>query len=69
VMQQSRTSDLLFGPAEIAAYASQVITLLPGDLLLTGTPAGVGPLLDGDRVEVEIPGLGVLSNPVAALKA
>jgi acylpyruvate hydrolase len=42
VMQQSRTSDLLFGPAEIGAYASQVITLLPGDLLLTGTPGGVG---------------------------
>ena len=42
VMQQSRTSDLLFGPAEIAAYASQAITLQPGDLLLTGTPGGVG---------------------------
>jgi acylpyruvate hydrolase len=42
VMQQSRTSDLLFGPAEIAAYASQAITLEPGDLLLTGTPGGVG---------------------------
>jgi acylpyruvate hydrolase len=42
VMQRSRTSDLLFGPAEIAAYASQAITLLPGDLLLTGTPGGVG---------------------------
>ena len=42
VMQQSRTSDLLFGPAEIAAYASQAITLLPGDLLLSGTPGGVG---------------------------
>jgi acylpyruvate hydrolase len=42
VMQQSRTSDLLFSPAEIAAYASQAITLLPGDLLLTGTPGGVG---------------------------
>jgi len=45
-----------------------MMTLEPGDLLLTGTPAGVGPLLDGDRVEVEIPGLGVLANPVAALK-
>ena len=42
VMQQSRTSDLLFGPADIAAYASQIITLQPGDLLLTGTPGGVG---------------------------
>ena len=42
VMQQSRTSDLLFSPTEIAAYASQAITLLPGDLLLTGTPGGVG---------------------------
>ena len=42
VMQQSRTSDLLFSPADIAAYASQAITLQPGDLLLTGTPGGVG---------------------------
>src|SRR6202044_981820 len=42
LMQQARTSDLLFGPAEVAAYASQVITLQPGDLLVTGTPNGVG---------------------------
>jgi 2-keto-4-pentenoate hydratase/2-oxohepta-3-ene-1,7-dioic acid hydratase in catechol pathway len=43
-----------------------VMTLLPGDVLLTGTPAGVGPIQVGDRVEVEIEGIGVLANPVVA---
>lgn len=69
VMQQSRTSDLLFGPAEIAAYASQVITLLPGDLLLTGTPGGVGNarkppvyLEPGQTLRTVIEGLGECVN-------
>jgi len=69
VMQQSRTSDLLFGPAEIAAYASQVITLLPGDLLLTGTPGGVGNarkppvyLQPGQMLRTVIEGLGECVN-------
>jgi 2-keto-4-pentenoate hydratase/2-oxohepta-3-ene-1,7-dioic acid hydratase in catechol pathway len=60
------------GPAirvGLLLYASRMMTLEPGDLLLTGTPAGVGPLLDGDRVEVEISGVGVLSNPVEALRS
>jgi 2-keto-4-pentenoate hydratase/2-oxohepta-3-ene-1,7-dioic acid hydratase in catechol pathway len=48
----------------IVAYASNVFTLLPGDVILTGTPAGVGPLVDGDRVEVSVSGLGTLANPV-----
>ena len=52
--------------AEIIAYASSVFTLLPGDVILTGTPAGVGPLVDGDTVEVTVSGLGTLSNPVRA---
>ena len=69
VMQQSRTSDLLFGPAEIAAYASQVITLLPGDLLLTGTPGGVGNarkppvyLQPGQTLRTVIEGVGECVN-------
>ena len=45
-----------------------MMTLEPGDVLLTGTPAGVGPLVDGDPVEVEVSGVGVLSNPVEAWK-
>ncbi|HEX3202394.1 MAG TPA: fumarylacetoacetate hydrolase family protein, partial [Actinomycetes bacterium] len=45
-------------------FVSRVMTLLPGDVLLTGTPAGVGPLEAGDRVEVEVEGIGVLANPV-----
>jgi 2-keto-4-pentenoate hydratase/2-oxohepta-3-ene-1,7-dioic acid hydratase in catechol pathway len=47
-------------------YISQVMTLEPGDLIATGTPSGVGPLQPGDVVEVEIPGIGVLRNPVVA---
>jgi 2-keto-4-pentenoate hydratase/2-oxohepta-3-ene-1,7-dioic acid hydratase in catechol pathway len=47
---------------------SQAITLLPGDVILTGTPSGVGPIYPGDRVEIEVPQVGVLSNPVVAEK-
>jgi 2-keto-4-pentenoate hydratase/2-oxohepta-3-ene-1,7-dioic acid hydratase in catechol pathway len=50
--------------ASIIAHASSVFTLLPGDVILTGTPAGVGPIVDGDTVEVDVTGLGTLSNPV-----
>jgi 2-keto-4-pentenoate hydratase/2-oxohepta-3-ene-1,7-dioic acid hydratase in catechol pathway len=50
--------------ADLVAYASSAFTLLPGDVILTGTPAGVGPVRAGQRVEVEIVGLGTLSNPV-----
>ncbi|HZA83510.1 MAG TPA: fumarylacetoacetate hydrolase family protein, partial [Actinomycetes bacterium] len=64
--QQARTSQLERGVADLLAFVSRVMTLLPGDVLLTGTPAGVGPLEDGDRVEVEVEGIGVLANPVAA---
>jgi acylpyruvate hydrolase len=69
VMQQSRTSDLLFSPAEIAAYASQVITLRPGDLIATGTPGGVGDarkppvyLRPGNLLRTCIEGLGECVN-------
>jgi 2,4-didehydro-3-deoxy-L-rhamnonate hydrolase len=72
VLQESRTSRLIFGVAELVAYVSAVMTLEPGDLILTGTPAGVGvfrepkvALAPGDVVEVEIEGIGVLRNAVA----
>jgi 2-keto-4-pentenoate hydratase/2-oxohepta-3-ene-1,7-dioic acid hydratase in catechol pathway len=51
---------MLFSVATVIAYASQVMTLEPGDLLLTGTPPGVGPLRDGDALEIEIPPIGTL---------
>ena len=50
----------------IIAYASSVFTLLPGDVILTGTPAGIGPIVPGDTVEVEVEGVGSLVNPVRA---
>lgn len=62
--QRSRTSNMIFRPPTIISYASQVMTLLPGDVILTGTPSGVGPLSPGDRVEVEVEGIGVLANEV-----
>jgi 2-keto-4-pentenoate hydratase/2-oxohepta-3-ene-1,7-dioic acid hydratase in catechol pathway len=62
--QRGRAADMVFGIATLIAYISQVMTLEPGDLVATGTPAGVGPLVDGDVVEVEIGGVGVLRNPV-----
>jgi 2-keto-4-pentenoate hydratase/2-oxohepta-3-ene-1,7-dioic acid hydratase in catechol pathway len=64
VKQDGRTSQMIFDlPAQIA-FISQIMTLLPGDVILTGTPAGVGPIVDGDLVTVEIEGIGTLSNPV-----
>jgi 2-keto-4-pentenoate hydratase/2-oxohepta-3-ene-1,7-dioic acid hydratase in catechol pathway len=62
--QSARTSQLAFGPGELIEFISRVMTLLPGDVILTGTPAGVGPLQVGDRVEVEVEGIGVLENEV-----
>jgi len=66
VRQAGSTADLVFGVGEIVSFVSSVMTLLPGDVILTGTPAGVGRIEDGDRVEVEIEGIGVLMNPVVA---
>jgi 2-keto-4-pentenoate hydratase/2-oxohepta-3-ene-1,7-dioic acid hydratase in catechol pathway len=66
VRQSSRTSRVVFSPAFLLAYVSRMMTLMPGDLILTGTPAGVGPLSPGDVVEVEIERVGVLQNRVAA---
>jgi len=62
--QMASTRDMVFNVGKLVAFISSVMTLEPGDLILTGTPAGVGPLHDGDVVEVDIDGLGVLSNPV-----
>jgi 2-keto-4-pentenoate hydratase/2-oxohepta-3-ene-1,7-dioic acid hydratase in catechol pathway len=62
--QHGRARDMAFGILTLVAYISHVMTLEPGDLIATGTPSGVGPLHPGDVVEVEIPGVGVLRNPV-----
>jgi len=64
--QMGRTKDMVFSPAELVSYISQMITLEPGDVVMTGTPAGVGPLEAGDVVEVTIEGIGALANPVVA---
>jgi 2-keto-4-pentenoate hydratase/2-oxohepta-3-ene-1,7-dioic acid hydratase in catechol pathway len=64
--QMASTRDVVFGVPTLIAYISSVMTLEPGDLIFTGTPAGVGPLKAGDEVVVEIEGLGVLRNPVRA---
>jgi len=64
VRQQGPVSDMIHGIGALVAYASAVFTLLPGDLILTGTPAGVGPFVAGDAVEVEVSGIGVLRNTV-----
>lgn len=71
VMQDSTTANMVFGVAEIVAFVSQAITLEPGDLIATGTPAGVGVFRDpqvllqpGDEITIEIDGIGSLTNPV-----
>jgi 2-keto-4-pentenoate hydratase/2-oxohepta-3-ene-1,7-dioic acid hydratase in catechol pathway len=66
VRQSARTSAMVFAPAFLVAYVSRMMTLNPGDLILTGTPAGVGPLAAGDVVEVEIERIGILNNRVAS---
>lgn len=64
IRQSARTSQLTFGPNVLIEFITQVMTLLPGDVILTGTPAGVGPMKPGDRVEVEVEGIGILENEV-----
>ena len=66
VKQDGRTSDLIFDVPELVAYVTSVMTLLPGDVILTGTPEGVGPMEPGDEVEVTISGIGSLTNKVVA---
>jgi 2-keto-4-pentenoate hydratase/2-oxohepta-3-ene-1,7-dioic acid hydratase in catechol pathway len=62
--QDGTVDQMVHSVASLVAYASSVFTLLPGDLILTGTPAGVGPIVHGDTVEITIEGIGTLSNPV-----
>lgn len=66
VRQRGRAADMAFGCVDLLVYISRMMTLEPGDVVLTGTPAGVGALADGDRLEVEVAGVGVLANPVEA---
>jgi 2-keto-4-pentenoate hydratase/2-oxohepta-3-ene-1,7-dioic acid hydratase in catechol pathway len=73
VLQDSTTANLIFGIDDVISYVSQTTTLEPGDLILTGTPAGVGVFRDpqrllqpGDEVTIEIEGIGSLTNPVVA---
>jgi 2-keto-4-pentenoate hydratase/2-oxohepta-3-ene-1,7-dioic acid hydratase in catechol pathway len=72
-MQDSNTSNQIFGVAEVISFVTQAITLEPGDLIITGTPAGVGAfrkppvwLQPGDEITIEIDGLGSITNPVVA---
>ncbi|MDD3948489.1 MAG: fumarylacetoacetate hydrolase family protein, partial [Anaerolineaceae bacterium] len=62
--QMGSTKDMLFKPEQLLVFISSIMTLEPGDVILTGTPAGVGPLNNGDVVNVHIDGLGTLVNPV-----
>ena len=64
VRQDSRTSLLIHDVATLVSYVSHVMTLLPGDMILTGTPAGVGPLAAGQTVSVTVEGIGTLTNPI-----
>jgi 2-keto-4-pentenoate hydratase/2-oxohepta-3-ene-1,7-dioic acid hydratase in catechol pathway len=67
VRQLGRTKDMIFDSATIVSYVSHIMTLLPGDVVLTGTPSGVSRILAGDVVTVRIEGIGELANPVADL--
>jgi 2-keto-4-pentenoate hydratase/2-oxohepta-3-ene-1,7-dioic acid hydratase in catechol pathway len=64
LMQDGNTRDLIFDIPTLVEKISAVMTLLPGDVILTGTPDGVGPMQVGDEVEVSVAGLGALTNPV-----
>jgi len=64
VVQRATTADMIFGVGTLIEYTTTFMTLLPGDVILTGTPEGVGKIVDGDVVEVEVDGIGTLSNPV-----
>ncbi len=66
VKQSSNTSNLIFSVFELVEFISSVMTLKPGDVIATGTPSGVGPMLPGDEIAIEIEGIGVLSNRVSS---
>jgi 2-keto-4-pentenoate hydratase/2-oxohepta-3-ene-1,7-dioic acid hydratase in catechol pathway len=63
--QCSTTRELIFPIRTLVAFISSVMTLLPGDVISTGTPAGVGAIVPGDRVTIKVEGVGELTNPVA----
>ncbi len=65
LVQEGNTSDMIFSVPYLISFISHIMTLEPGDVIATGTPPGIGPLSPGDRVEVEVEGIGRLSNPVA----
>ncbi len=67
-VQSALINQMVFSPEVLVAYISQVMTLMPGDVVLTGTPEGVGPMQVGDRVRVEIEGIGYLNNTIVARK-
>jgi 2-keto-4-pentenoate hydratase/2-oxohepta-3-ene-1,7-dioic acid hydratase in catechol pathway len=67
--QDGNTKDLIFTIPELVAYISSYTTLLPGDVILTGTPSGVGPMLPGQVVSIDIEGVGNLTNPVAGTRS
>jgi len=67
VRQLGRTKDMVFSPATIVSYVSHIMTLLPGDVILTGTPEGIEPLEPGDTVSVSVEGIGTLTNSVVSL--
>lgn len=69
VRQHGYARDMAFGIPFLVAYISRIMTLMPGDIIATGTPEGVGPLLHGDTVEVEIPGVGRVGNPVIGFES
>jgi 2-keto-4-pentenoate hydratase/2-oxohepta-3-ene-1,7-dioic acid hydratase in catechol pathway len=66
--QNSNTNDLIFPVMELVSFISHIMTLLPGDIIATGTPGGVGPMLPGDTIEIKIGGIGILKNYVVAQK-
>jgi 2-keto-4-pentenoate hydratase/2-oxohepta-3-ene-1,7-dioic acid hydratase in catechol pathway len=68
VKQQGSVSEMIWSITELLVYASRMMTLEAGDVVLTGTPEGVGPLAPGDRLEVEVSGVGSLENRVEALR-
>jgi 2-keto-4-pentenoate hydratase/2-oxohepta-3-ene-1,7-dioic acid hydratase in catechol pathway len=67
--QMASTRDMVFRVQQLIAFISSIMTLEPGDLILTGTPAGVSPLSEGDQVEISIEGIGTLRNPVITASA
>jgi 2-keto-4-pentenoate hydratase/2-oxohepta-3-ene-1,7-dioic acid hydratase in catechol pathway len=64
--QESRTRELIFTIPELVEFISSVMTLLPGDIISTGTPSGVGPIQPGDQVTIHVEGVGALTNPVTS---